>query len=277
MAYSADDITVVIPNYNYGQYLKVCIESIRAQSAKIKHIIISDDGSDELFTISLLNEIEKENPLIQIIRAENAGSAIARNRGIKLVETPLFLMIDSDDTISPTFVEKALAIINKDEKVGAVSCWAQEFGLRHNLRKFKESTLLEFLNSNRAVNCGLIRTSIWQTIGGYDEQMTYGHEDWEFWISLVKTGYKLAIIPEALFQYRIKSKSRNVDACQKFDIIYKYILNKHRDVFLSNYPDSVIDFKRQINAKNHALLASPTYKLGQVLLAPIKYLRSVVR
>ena len=68
------------------------------------------------------------------------------------------------------------------------------------------------LLSNRIFVSAMFRKSRFEEIGGYDEEMRKGMEDWEFWIRFLDRNSVVYQIPEQLFNYRIKESSRNVEA-----------------------------------------------------------------
>ena len=71
-------------------------------------------------------------------------------------------------------------------------------------RTLRLSTLLD---ANTVNGAALVRRSAVEAVGGWDETMRDGLEDWDFWITLVERGYRGDIIPEILFRYRQRQDS----------------------------------------------------------------------
>ena len=97
----------------------------------------------------------------------------------------------------------------------------------------------------------LYRRSDFNTIGGYDENMKHGLEDWELWIRLLKTGGEVIHTSKCQFYYRIKEESRNSDLYRddsKVNEAYNYIFKKH----LASYEvsNSVELYKKYSNTKH---------------------------
>ena len=97
-------VSVIIPVYNTEAYLRRCIESVWSQTLQDWELICVDDGSTD-GCLQVLEEYAARDPRIRIIRQENAGQAVARNRGqSEAVGTYLYFM-DSDDHIHPQLLE----------------------------------------------------------------------------------------------------------------------------------------------------------------------------
>jgi glycosyltransferase involved in cell wall biosynthesis len=224
-------ISVIIPCYNYGRFVKEAVESVLEQTFRDFEIIIIDDGSDDPDTISVLRKIEDQHPEIKIIRQQNGGPAKARNRGIERSRGEFFLPLDADDTIEPEMLEECYQEISKDPKFGMVYTWVHFFGNDEAIWKNGEYNFFDMLHTNQVTVSALVRKYAWEEVGGYDEDMRDGYEDWEFWIRLGKAGWFGKLIRESLFNYRRHGTSITSGSELKHDKIVKYILEKHKDLF----------------------------------------------
>lgn len=93
-------VSVVIPVYNARKYLHQCLYSLIAQSLKEIEIICVDDGSaDKSFDI--LTRYGDLDSRIKIIHQENAGAAVARNKGFAIASGDYILFLDADDFFEP--------------------------------------------------------------------------------------------------------------------------------------------------------------------------------
>ncbi len=111
-------VTVVIPNWNGMEYIRVCLDSLRAQDTEDFETIVIDnassDGSDRV--------IEEEYPEVRLYRMpENLGFAGGVNEGIRLTETPYVLLLNNDIECDPSFVKNLLSAIEKSPKIFSVS------------------------------------------------------------------------------------------------------------------------------------------------------------
>lgn len=225
-----DFIITIIPCYNHGIYLDNTLQSLYNQTFKKIKIIIVDDGSDDLYTLSVYDRL-KSNSNITIIYKTNSGPAAARNLGFNHLISSFILIIDADDMIESTFVEKALKVMEMNPNVGAVSAWALCFGFEDYVWYPQGGTLKDFLLSTTCPSCALIRREAWLSAEGFDESFIIGYEDWDFWIRLTKKGWIVYIINEILYYYLQKAKSRVTETFSRHAEIYKVIVEKHPDVF----------------------------------------------
>lgn len=91
-------VSVIIPVYNTGKYLKKCIDSVLQQNFESFEIIAVNDGSTDNSS-EILNRIAEKDGRVKPITQENKGLGGARNTGIEKAEGEYLLFLDSDDTI----------------------------------------------------------------------------------------------------------------------------------------------------------------------------------
>lgn len=98
-------ISVIVPVYKAAGTLEACIKSIQKQTYQNLEIILVDDGSPDI-SGEICNKFAKADARIKVIRQENSGVSVARNNGIKEVSAEWLCFVDSDDEITPDYVEK---------------------------------------------------------------------------------------------------------------------------------------------------------------------------
>lgn len=226
-------ISIIVPCYNQAQYLDECLQSVLDQNYENWECIIINDGSpDHTETIAL--GWTKKDPRFKYIYQKNKGVSSARNLGIQNALGNWILPLDGDDRIS----ENYLYIASKDFFNGYKVIYSdiQKFGTtdaKWNLKPFS----LENLAKNNIIHCSaFFKKTDWEEIGGFDENMVYGIEDWEFWIAMLKNGGKVKHLNEYLFFYRFKETSRDTEISNNSGNYLKminYIEKKHYDFFSS--------------------------------------------
>ncbi|MCD0471088.1 glycosyltransferase family A protein [Flavobacterium sp. JAS] len=269
-------VSVIIPCYNDHKYIQEAVNSINNQTHKNVEIIIIDDGSDST-THNVLKTLEQEN--LTIIYQENSGPSSARNTGIKQAKGDYILTLDADDFFDSVFISKALDYLTLNNKVGLVSCWIKTFNDEGIMEMFKPGggDLETLILGNGASGNYLFRKKCWLDVGGYDENMRKGYEDWEFNISVVKAGWEIKIIEEYLFNYRKKSKSRNseADKFHKYEL-WRYIYKKHKDLW-NTYHELMIDNvflqMEALEMGSQNLRKTIDYKLGKMFLMPFRFIK----
>ena len=91
-------ISIIIPIFNAGKYIKECVNSITVQSYSNYEIILVNDGSTDNSNL-ICDELSKYNDKIKVFHKENGGVCSARNFGITVAEGDLICFIDADDTL----------------------------------------------------------------------------------------------------------------------------------------------------------------------------------
>lgn len=222
-------ISIIIPCYNYGQYIESAIDSVLASTFNDYEIIIINDGSTESQTIQILDHLKK--PKTKIISQANQKVSIARNNGIKISQGKYFLPLDADDTIEPTFLEKAYWILETKPNLGYVYSHVQLFGNENWIWETLEYNYYKLLFENHISYCSLVRKKAWENIGGYNPNMIYGYEDWDFFINLGKHGWYGQLIPETLFNYRKHGSGLYKIASEKKELLIKQIKKNHSEIY----------------------------------------------
>ncbi len=97
-------ISVIVPVYNIAQYLPECVDSILGQTYPNTEIILVDDGSTDE-SGSICDEYAERFPNVVAVHQKNRGLSGARNGGIEVATGEYYAFIDSDDYISPVFLE----------------------------------------------------------------------------------------------------------------------------------------------------------------------------
>ena len=271
-------LSIVIPCYNDWQFVAQSIESAINQTYQNKEIIVVDDGSDNR-TKEVLKKLESK--ITRLITQENKGQSRARNVGISVARGDYILILDSDDFFAPEFAEKAIKVIENSIDIKIVTCFVNRVAINAtHLEVFKPhgGDILDFLNDNAAIGTSMFRRKDWEEIEGYDESMTSGFEDWEFFIRLLKHGGSCHVIQEPLFNYRQRSNSTSSGANKiKYDLL-RYIYFKHQDLYKSNLEQFVCHLLSQIEREEKEKLKNLRrieYKIGFELLRPFRWIKKL--
>ena len=94
-------ISIIVPCFNSGKTIKRTIESLKNQTWSQKEIIVVNDGSNDLYTLNILNTLEG----VLIINQKNCGLSAARNAGANKAKGRFLFFIDSDDWIEEDCLE----------------------------------------------------------------------------------------------------------------------------------------------------------------------------
>lgn len=98
-------VSVIIPVYNTGKYVKQCLDSIENQTLKNIEIICIDDGSTDE-SLAILEKEAEEDSRISVYSEKNSGQSVARNGGLKNAIGKYVYFMDSDDILELNALEK---------------------------------------------------------------------------------------------------------------------------------------------------------------------------
>lgn len=233
-------VSIIVPCYNQAQYLPETLQSVLNQTYMNWECIIINDGSPDN-TEEVALEWTRKNSKFKYLKKENGGLADARNYGIKASSGEYILPLDSDDLIATTYIEKAVKILDKHIEIGIVYCDASFFGYRTGPWKTPKHSINRILFFNTIFCSALFRRKDYDATNGYNTNMIYGYEDWDFWISLAELGINAYKIPEDLFHYRIRKESmfRSIDKGKRTYLHYQ-IINNHLNLYRERFENPFI-------------------------------------
>ena len=113
MNLNSQGISIIIPVYNVEKYLQRCLESILVQTYQNFEVILVDDGSTDNSGV-ICDEYAHKDKRIKTIHCKNGGPSKARNIGLDEVKTAWVTFIDSDDYLTPKYLENFLKHNNTD-------------------------------------------------------------------------------------------------------------------------------------------------------------------
>lgn len=227
-------VSVITPLYNQERYLAETVASVYASDYTHLEMVIVDDGSTD-GSQELARELAGKYPNLVLLTQKNAGPAAARNTAIRHASGKYILPLDADDLIGTGYISAAVAVVESQSEVKVVYCEAEKFGAKSGAWKLKPFSRPQLAQGNMIFVSALYRKSDWQAIGGYAEEMTWGFEDWEFWISMLKDSGEVVKLPMVGFFYRIRTGSRRKSVDQDGrQLTYQFINRKHRDFIYSH-------------------------------------------
>lgn len=241
-------ISIVVPVYNVENYLVECVESLVNQTyTNIEIILVNDGSTDDSGTIC--SELAKKDSRIRVFNKENGGLSDARNFGIDKALGEYLTFVDSDDIISPFFIEsmyKAIKIKNTKLAICKIKRFKKsiEINGKHNANieffsEFSEEVLKKILYQidqdlySIAACAKLYSKTIFDhlrfPIGKINEDML-------IIVDVMKLCKEISIVEEYMYYYRLNLTSITMQSfsSRRMDAIYasKKIVNDIKD----NYP-----------------------------------------
>lgn len=199
------DVSVVIPCYNYGNFVIDAIDSVASSVGVVPEIIVIDDHSDDGSSDIVRRYAEDQDwvPLQLVTRHANGGLAAARNLGFELARAPYVFPLDADNLLYPHGLARlAEALLCS----GAAASYGilEVFNDRRGLLSAIDWSVERLVAGPYIDAAALIRKDAWTRVGGYatDRPELFGWEDYDLWLNLAHHGLGAAFVPEVLVRYR---------------------------------------------------------------------------
>jgi glycosyltransferase involved in cell wall biosynthesis len=257
-------VSIIIPCYNYGEFVRGAIESVIAQTFQRFEILVIDDGSTDGLTKQVLHDLSYEKT--RVIHQCNQGLAQTRNNGAAIAAGKYICFLDADDLIEPTYLEKTLHILESDESVGSCYSWVRCFGDYEAIWKTEDLDPFFLKKRNTSSSHSVIRKEAWERVkesngSGFLSEYNGYFEDWVFWIEMVQCGYRGVAIREPLIRYRVHDKSLGATHKPGFDKMLEVLHENKRDFFRNRTVSKQLEkyLSRRILMENSLInLSSPS-------------------
>lgn len=212
MTYKRSDsslVSVVIPLFNAGPWIREALASVAAQTHEVHECIVVDDGSTDDGP-DIVREVQQDWSLpLTLIEIQHSGVSVARNTGIAATSGDFVALLDSDDVWSERKLECQIATL---QRTGATVCTTGYALFKSETRKVKG--VVTFRRPDRAIrrwlamegngllfsSTAIFRRSEIEKVGEFDPRVAIG-EDLEFTLRMQDVG-RLVIDRRVLVGYR---------------------------------------------------------------------------
>jgi len=266
-------VSVIIPTYNYGRFIREAIDSVLAQTYHGLEIIVVDDGS----TDDTQRIVAGFGNRIMTVRQNNAGPAAARNAGMAVARGEYLAFLDSDDLWLPEKIDKQIALFEADPELGLVHCGAERVDaagktLSVELAGLEGWVARELLATGHGLvavgSSMMVLRSIAEEIGGFDSRLSTC-EDGEFCYR-VALRYRLGFVPELLVRYRQHGGGNHLNIAQMEDDMLLTL----EKIFPSPDP-SIQVLRKRAYGSMHRILAGCYSHRGEKRLSRWHMFRSI--
>ena len=222
-------VSVVIPCHDDGKYLDDSIRSVFEQTMDSFEVIVVDDGSTDAGTVTVIDELPWTRT--RVIRQENRGLSAARNAGMSVARGSYVVPLDADDQLEPEYLERMVEALEADPDAAFAACRARLFEDIDTVWIPRPYNPYQLVLSNSIVGCVLLRRDAYLAVGGYDETMRHGNEDWDLWLRLLEAGWGVVEVPDVLFRYRKHGISMSVETEARFEQGRAELVERHPDLY----------------------------------------------
>lgn len=196
-------VSVVIPNYCYGEFVTDAIHSVMTQTLADFECIIVDDGSTDN-SVEIIKKTIKRDRRFRLIEKKNSGVADTRNIGIENAMSDLVCCLDADDQMLPQFLEICVKALELDRGLGIAYAGLQinsngqphSFPPDYDWQRHKN-------RDNQIPSLAVFRKEAWERAGKY---RTYRQpaEDADLYQRICAIGYRARKVTNLpLFNYRM--------------------------------------------------------------------------
>ena len=204
-------VTVVVPCYNYAQYVGDAIGSVLKQTFTDFELIVVDDGSTD-HSVERIKEAIAGDDRARLIEQENTGVSEARNHAIREAKGEYIACLDADDMMEPGFLHACLLPLEADRRLAITYTALAFIDKDGNPIPMKSEWPWAYdaskgLEINQVPTCCLFRKDWWQRCGGYKTRFLSGRgagqEDGDLWFNMLgHGGGALRVTDQPLFLYR---------------------------------------------------------------------------
>ncbi len=216
----------------------------------------------------------------------------ARNTGLKLAKGDLVFSLDSDDMIEPNYVECVLDASNKYQNAKIIYTKLRFFGDFEGVWDGPEYSYDKLIWYNMLPPCAVYKKNEFDRVGGYNEWMKNGLEDWDFWLKILTPSDLVYRVDQPLFLYRKRSSKKKsmLDEVQENKREVMSMLYANHPELYDKYKGDIIYFHSflydeelckqqlvQLKLELEHTRHSKSYRLGYFLLHPLRIIRQKIK
>lgn len=206
-------ISVIVPVYNAAPYIERCVKSLQKQTYQNFEIILIDDGSKDN-SLELCKALANEDDRIIVLNRPNGGASAARNMGLAYVRGQYVVFADSDDYVSPSYLENLYRAAQQGN-YDIVQCNLEstfDTDKRMETVAYSQDDVNE-VTKKQALNERKYKVSVWGKIYcshifkdfRFQEGIIY-EDDASYYI-FVDRANRLAVLNETLYYYYMSENS----------------------------------------------------------------------
>ena len=231
-------VSVITPAFNAEKTIRGTIDSVLAQTYEDYEIIVVDDYSTDR-TVEIVEKYATKDSRVRLIQLkENSGAAVARNTAMKAAKGRYLAFLDSDDQWFPTKLEKQLAFMQENDIAFSFTKYVRmddEEKLTGHTSKAPKSVGYHDLMKHCVIGCLTVMIDR-EKVGYQEMENIRRRQDYAYWLTLTKQGFKAYGFPEVLAKYRLGHNtvsSNKLKAAKGQWYVYRQI--EHQNLLKSSY------------------------------------------
>ncbi|MCQ2577026.1 MAG: glycosyltransferase family 2 protein [Treponema sp.] len=251
-------VSVIIPNYNRCDDLHNCLDSIINSDYSNIEIIVVDNNSTDNSKHMIDVYVHDYKNVKALYLEENLMAAGGRNAGIGISSGDYLLFVDSDNIIDTKMISNLVVAMENNQEIGLIGpvmyyyrdkskCWFAGNTINtftSKTRYYTDEKYLEKLrieqngNTDHIPNCMMVRKSVQEKIGLFDETYYIMYEEADFAKRISKLGYQVKVNADAITYHNIQLPSEINNPMRKLGCdnpVRTYHFSKNRNIYISKY------------------------------------------
>lgn len=218
-------VSVIVPVYNAGEYIKGCLDSLVNQDLDNIEIIVVNDGSTD-GSRDICQVYDDHYPFVKLVDKKNEGVSVARNVGLDSANGKYIAFVDADDYVEKNFCSAFFAAAEQNDSdivicdyqlgEGSSVAFTKEVS---DIDAYKKELILRTLYGeyggkipNSVVSAGATWARFYKTafIKNSGVKFVPGlirAQDTVFFLNLISRTEKVSYLPMALYHYRVNNGS----------------------------------------------------------------------
>jgi glycosyltransferase involved in cell wall biosynthesis len=220
-------LAVVIPCFNDGPLAREAVASV--QEDEPVEVVVVDDGSTDPATLATLDALRADG--VPVLRQENAGQGVARNRGLAHTTARYVFPLDSDDLLNPGTLgtlADALDALPEDVAVawGDYTLFGDYDGTYHSPKDWLPWSLTYV---DQYPVSSLLRRSALEVVGGWQWRV---YEDWDLWLAFVDRDFRGVHVDAEVYRRRMHGATRSLAGARaRHRELYRDLIRRHPHAF----------------------------------------------
>ena len=188
-------VDIAIPSYQYGRYLRTCVESVLSQEGVALRVLIIDNASTD-DSLDVARQLANEDARVELrVHHSNVGPHASFNEGIDWASADYFLILCADDFLVPHALSRAVDVMERHPNVGLTYGRAQRLGEAGPTPRHANDTKAWDVQPGSAVlerfcttgicpilGCtAVVRTAVQKQAGHYRSSLPHT-DDFELWM-----------------------------------------------------------------------------------------------
>jgi glycosyltransferase involved in cell wall biosynthesis len=203
-------VSIITPVYNGEKYIVETIESVLNQTYTNWEMLITDDGSTDR-SAEIIREYQKKDNRILFFQQKNAGSAAARNNGIRHARGQYIALLDADDIWEVNFLKRQTDFLKEKNAILVYSSYKR-------INEKSEECLKPLIARSSVTYKQMLLTNYIGCLTGLYDRTKYGkiylreelkslRDDYVYWLDIIKLAGIAYGNPETLAKYRFLNSS----------------------------------------------------------------------